>query len=353
MRSSRRGQGSITIQDVARAAGVSAMTVSRVVNGGANVRETTRVAVSEAIERLQYRPNAAARMLAAGDATQVGLLYANPSAAYLSQFLIGALAGARRAGCHLVLEPCEGDSAQEQADAAGQFAGAEVQGVILPPPLSGSAAVRDALDAAGIVSATIAMGDLAPGSLNVRIDDFGAAVAMTRHLLDLGHRDIGFIQGHPNQVASHERFRGFGWALEQAGLSPNPQWIEQGEFTFRSGTAAAKRLLARPSLPTAIFAANDEMAAAAVGVAHRRGLHVPADLSIVGFDDVALASNVWPELTTVRQPIAQMAETALAMLLARLRVRGQHGSDEAQEQVLPFELVVRESAGPPPAGRSA
>lgn len=348
MRSTRRSQGSVTIQDVAQAAGVSAMTVSRVVNGGTNVRESTRLAVAEAIERLQYRPNAAARTLAAGDATQIGLLYANPSAAYLSQFLVGALAGSRRAGCHLVLEPCEGESAEEQAEASRQFAGADVQGVILPPPLSESAAVHAELAAAGIQTVSIAMGRLTPGSLNVRIDDFEAGVAMTRHLIELGHRDIGFIRGNPNQVASHERFRGFEWALDQAGLKPNPAWIEQGYFTFRSGISAAKRMLAREPRPTAIFACNDEMAAAAVGVAHRLGLRVPDDISIVGFDDIALASNVWPELTTVRQPIAQMAETALALLLARLRMRGQADEEETQERVLPFELIVRESSGPPP-----
>ena len=340
------------MQDVARAAGVSAMPVSRVVNGGENVRESTRIAVREAIDRLQYRPNAAARTLAAGDATQIGLLYANPSAAYLSQFLIGSLAGARRAGCHLVLEPCEGDSPAEQGEATRQFAGAEVQGVILPPPLSESAPVQAELAAAGIPWVAIAMGKPPPESLNVRIDDFDAAVAMTRHLIDLGHTDIAFIRGNPNQVASHERHRGFVWAVEQAGLDPAKMRIEQGYFTFRSGTLAAERLLSRGTRPTAIFASNDDMAAAAVGVAHRQGLHVPGDVSIVGFDDTALATNIWPELTTVRQPIAQMAETAIALLLARLRGRGQ-GAESGQEQVLPFELVVRESSGAPPGARPA
>jgi LacI family transcriptional regulator len=116
------------------------MTVSRVVNGGANVRETTRTAVLEAIEKLNYSPNSAARSLAAGEATQIGLLYSNPSAAYLSQFLIGALAAARRAGCHLVLEACESERPDEQAEATRSFASTSVEGVILPPPLVGSRA---------------------------------------------------------------------------------------------------------------------------------------------------------------------------------------------------------------------
>lgn len=346
-RPSRRSRGTVTVQDVARAAGVSAMTVSRVVNGGANVRETTRVAVLEAIAKLNYSPNSAARSLAAGEATQIGLLYSNPSAAYLSQFLIGALAAARRAGCHLVLEACEGERADEQAEATRSFASTSVEGVILPPPLSEAAPVRAELEAAGIPWVSVAMGLPPERSLNVRIDDFGAASAMTRHLLDLGHRNIGFIRGNPNQTSSAERYRGFVAALEEAGIDLASVPVEQGYFTFRSGIVASERLLDRANPPTAIFASNDDMAAATVGVAHRRGLHVPQDLSVVGFDDTSLATTIWPELTTIRQPIAAMAEEALTQLLARLRT--ERSSDDAalKEKILDYQLIVRESSGPP------
>lgn len=347
-RSTRRTLGGVTVQDVARAAGVSAMTVSRVMNGGANVRENTRKAVLAAVEELDYRPNAAARSLAAGGTAQIGLLYANPSAGYLSQFLIGALEAARRAGAHLVLEACEDESAAAQAEAVRQLIDAEVRGVVLPPPLSESSAVRAALAAAGIPWAAIAMGSRETGTLNVRIDDFEAARAMTRHLVALGHRDIALIRGNPNQMASAERHRGFVAALEEAGIDPARVRVEQGLFTYRSGIDAAERLLAGPRMPTAIFAANDDMAAAAVGVAHRRGLQVPGDLSIVGFDDTAIATSIWPALTTIRQPISDMAEAAITMLLHRMRGRpGQHGA--AEEEVLPYELIIRESAGPPRA----
>jgi LacI family transcriptional regulator len=346
---SRRSRGSVTVQDVAREAGVSAMTVSRVVNGGTNVRETTREAVLAAIAKLNYSPNSAARSLAAGEATQIGLLYSNPSTAYLSQFLIGALAAARRAGCHLVLEACEGERPEEQAEATRGFIQTHVQGVILPPPLSEAGAVRDELEAAGIPWVSVAMGLPPAGSLNVRIDDFAAASAMTRHLIDLGHRTIGFIRGNPNQTSSGERYRGFMAAVEAAGLDLGAMPVEQGYFTFRSGIVASERLLDRPVPPTAIFASNDDMAAATVGVAHRRGLHVPQDLSVVGFDDTALATTMWPELTTVRQPIAAMAEAALTMLLDELRAPG---APEDGQQVLAHELIVRESSGPPPADRA-
>lgn len=332
---------------------MSAMTVSRVVNGGANVRASTRAAVLEAIERLNYSPNSAARSLAAGEATQIGLLYSNPSDAYLSQFLIGALAAARRAGCHLVVEACESDRPDGQAEATRAFAATEVEGVILPCPLSEAAPVQAELAAAEIPAVSVAIGVAVPGTLNVRIDDFGAAAAMTRYLLGLGHRNIGFIRGNPNQSSSLERYRGFVAALDEAGLSVKDMPVEQGYFTFRSGIIATERLLDRPNPPTAIFASNDDMAAAAVGVAHRRGLHVPQDLSIVGFDDTQLATAVWPELTTIRQPTAAMAEAALDMLLARLRSPEPPEPGKIEEQVLDYELMIRESAGPPPqaAGR--
>lgn len=348
---SRRSRGTVTVQDVAREAGVSAMTVSRVVNGGSNVRATTRDSVLAAIEKLNYSPNSAARSLAAGEATRIGLLYSNPSAAYLSQFLIGALAAARHAGCHLVLEACENERPDAQAEATRRFAATDVEGVILPCPLSEASPVQAELAAADIPAVCVAIGVAVPGTLNVRIDDFGAAAEMTRHLLDLGHRRIGFIRGNPNQSSSLERYRGFVSAIEQAGMTLADVAVEQGYFTFRSGIIATERLLDRADPPTAIFATNDDMAAAAVGVAHRRGMHVPQDLSVVGFDDTQLATTIWPELTTIRQPTAAMAEAALTMLLERLRSGHPVDPASADEKVLDYELIVRESAGPPPAAK--
>jgi LacI family transcriptional regulator len=347
----RRGRGIATIEDVARAAGVSAMTVSRVINGGKNVRESTRASVLEAVSQLSYSPNTAARSLAAGEATHIGLLYANPSAVYLSLFLIGALEAARRAGCYLLIESCEFENGAEQAEVARRFAKSEVEGVILPPPLSESRAILAELEAIGIPVVTVARGEPDPASLNVRIDDFEAAREMTRTLLELGHRNIGFIKGHPNHVASHDRHRGFLQALNDYGVDSIAAPIEQGYFTYRSGLAATERLLGRPQPPSAIFASNDDMAAAAVSVAHRRGLHIPGDLSIVGFDDTSLATNVWPELTTVKQPIAEMAEAAVELLLASLRSRRSGGDEQPAERVLDHSLITRESAGPP--GRTA
>jgi LacI family transcriptional regulator len=333
-KASRRSRGSATIEDVARLAGVSAMTVSRVINGKRNVRDSTREAVLTAIEELNYSPNTAARTLAAGEATHIGLLYANPSAAYLSQFLVGALEGARKTGAQLVLESCESESASEQAETTRRFLQSGLDGIILPPPLSESMAVHAEVSAAKMPMVTVAMGLPHGESLNVRIDDFAAAKEITTYLLGLGHREVGFVRGHPSMTASSERLRGFIAALEDAGLDPQAAAIEQGYFTYRSGLVAAERLLARDRRPAAV-----------VNIAHRRGLDVPRDLSVVGFDDTMPATTVWPELTTIRQPVAEMAENAIELLMADLR-NGDDGERET-ERVLRHELIIRDSAAPP------
>ena len=345
-KASRRSRGTVTIDDVARVAGVSAMTVSRVINGKRNVRDSTRDAVLHAIDELNYSPNTAARTLAAGEATHIGLLYANPSAAYLSQFLVGALEGARKTGAQLVLEACVSESASEQAETARHFLQSGLDGLILPPPLSESMAVHSEVSAAKMPIVTVAMGLPHEETLNVRIDDFAAARDITTHLVKLGHRRIGFIRGHPAMSASSERYRGFVAALEEAGIDSADAPVEQGYFTYRSGLVAAERLIAREPRATAIFASNDDMAAAAVNIAHRAGLDVPKDLSVVGFDDTMPATTVWPELTTIRQPVADMAEAAIELLMTDLRREGED-KDRDTERVLGHKLVIRDSAGPP------
>ena len=347
-RPGRRGRGGVTIQDVARLAGVSPMTVSRVVNGEKNVREATREAVLAAVRSLDYTPNAAARSLAGAEATHIGLLHSNPSASYLSKFLVGALEGCRRAGCHLVVDSCGEGEAEERA-AAMRLVDDQVDGVILPAPLSEFPHILGEFDAAGIPVVGVAVGKTPPDRLNVRIDDHRAAYDVTRHLLDLGHRRIGFIRGHPNQSASERRWRGFADALLEAGVDPARAAVEQGYFSYRSGLEAAERLLDRDPELTAVFASNDDMAAATVNVAHLRGLQVPEDLSVAGFDDTGIAITVWPELTTVRQPVEAMAEAALDLLLTELRARRSGGSVTPAEQVLEHTRVIRDSAAAPRA----
>jgi LacI family transcriptional regulator len=341
---SRRSRGTVTIEDVAREAGVSTMTVSRVINKGKNVREETRENVLQAIDRLRYSPNTAARSLAAGHATRIGLLYSNPSAAYLSQFLVGSLHTARSAGCHLMIEQCDTEDPVLQREAAQQFVEAGVEGVVLPPPVSESEPIIEELRNADIPVVTVAMGRV-ENSLNVRMDDYGAAMQLTEYLIGLGHRRLAHITGAPGHIATVMRERGFRDAAANAGIKQ--VLVEPGHFTFRSGLDAAEKILDGKDRPTAIFACNDDMAAGVVSVAHRQGLQVPGDLSVVGFDDTSLATSVWPELTTVRQPVSAMAGAALDMLLGALRARRRGDPIAQSERVLDHELVIRQSASSP------
>jgi len=342
----RRQRGSLTIHDVARYAGVSPMTVSRVINGEKNVRDSTRQAVNAAIRHLNYAPNPAARSLAGADLVRIGLLYSNPSAAYLSEFLVGSLDQCSRANIQLIVEKCDEPGAQA---AATRLVGSGIDGIILPPPLCDVAEVIRALAEANVPAVAVATGKPPADVSAVRIDDFAAAQAMTRHLIGLGHRRIGFIKGHPNQTASRQRLEGHLAALAEAGVAADDGLIAQGYFSYRSGFEAADQLLAGPAGPTAIFASNDDMAAAAVSVAHRRGLDVPGDLTVVGFDDSAIATTVWPELTTIRQPIADMSRQAVTLLADEIRSRRAGEKAQHPHALQDFALIRRQSDGPPRA----
>lgn len=339
----RRGQP--TMADVARMAGVSAMTVSRVMNGKGLVRESTRRKVAEAVAALNYTPNQEARNLAGSRPIRVGFLYSNPSAAYLSEFLVGLLSQSGLNNVQLFVEKCE--AGDQEAEHTRRLVDNGLDGIILPPPLCDSAAVLATIADAGIPAVVVACGLPDPRVGAVSIDDRDAAHAMTRHLLRLGHQRIGFIVGHPNQTASARRLEGYRAALAEGGADASEELVVQGMFTYRSGLDAAEHLLALAQRPTAIFASNDDMAAAAVAVAHRLGLDVPGDLTVTGFDDTALATTIWPELTTVRQPIAGMAREAVQSLVRRVRAL-RDGVDAAPEQVrMDFELVRRQSDAAP------
>jgi len=345
-RTKRRTTQAVKIEDVARQAGVSAMTVSRVMNRESGVRAGTREKVLKAVKALNYQPNRAARRLARGADVHIGLIYANPSDNYLGRFLHGALGAAQRTDNHLIVDICDENSPASYVSSALRLSKANIAGVILPPPISGSQEILSVFDELQIPVATVANRDNARKFSDISIDDEGAAAEMTRHLIELGHRRIGFIQGQPDQASSALRERGFRREMERAGLEVEPKCIAPGQFTYRSGVEAAERLLDQTTTPTAIFASNDDMAAAAIGVAHRRGLVVPDDLSVVGFDNSPSAISVWPELTTIDQPVSAMAAAAFDLILQE--VEGRVDADDAPTDNLPLEckLIVRGSSGP-------
>lgn len=318
------------------------MTVSRVINGFASVQADTREKVQAAIATLGYVPNVAARALAGAKQCRVAMLYSNPSSAYLSEFLVGSLDGAAEHDAQLIIEHWDGN---EPVDAlARRLQSHHIDAVLLPPPLCEHQALLDALDSQSLPVAQVATGVPTGPHSTVTIDDADAAKAMTCHLLALGHRRIGFISGNQEQSVSALRRQGYEQALAEAGMPADPQLIVAGSYTYRSGLHAAEALLGLPERPTAIFASNDDMAAAAVAVAHRRRLDVPGDLSICGFDDTAIATTIWPELTTIRQPIARMAKAAMDML--NRAAHGDRSDPRPESRRLGFELIVRASSGP-------
>jgi LacI family transcriptional regulator len=319
------------------------MTVSRVINDGASVRETTRKAVQDAIRELSYQPNLAARSLVTAGELRIGVIYSNPSAAFMSDFLVGVFEEASQAGARLILVRGESGHPPPPQELEKLLA-AGVQGVVLAPPLGESAVVRDIFRAAGLPVAVVAAGRPPIDAISVRIDDRQASWTMTRHLLDLGHRRIGFIVGNPDQTGSAERLEGARAAVAAVDGAELVQ--AQGAFTYDSGLRAAEQLLDRAPAPTAIFASNDDMAAAVVSVAHRRRLDVPRDLTVVGFDDATVATTLWPPLTTIRQPVRQMAAVALDRLMRAVRSPGPDGGATA-DYVLDHALVERQSTAPP------
>src|SRR3954463_13773034 len=246
----RRKGGAVTIHEVARHASVSPMTVSRVINGESNVRDTTRELVMQAVRALNYRPNPAARVLAGARDTRIALIYSNPSASYLSEMLVGALDGSHRTAAQLVLDRWDSlKPAQEKA--AAQKLAEGIAGVILPPPLCESKAIAAAFAAENVPAVALATGRAHEDVSCVRIDDFNAAREMTQHLIAHGHTRIAFIKGQPTQTASGQRLAGFEAAMEEAGHEIDPSLVIQGFFSYKSGLEGAREIIARKKIPTA------------------------------------------------------------------------------------------------------
>ncbi len=324
-----------TISDVARAAGVSIKTVSRVLNKERYVRQDTRDRVESAMAALAFSPSLAARTLAGKRSHQIALIYDNHSPYYMHAIQEGVWARCREGGVRLLAQPADVASPTIAAEVGGLIDETHVDGIILSSPVTDCAEVLGELERRGIPFVRISPGTNHALTSSVYMDDVGAADDMTTHLINLGHRRIGFIVGHPNHMASEQRRMGYARALDRAGIAYDAGLVQPGEFDFASGARAGEVLLSLDARPTAVFASNDDMAAGVLTVAHARGIGVPDDLSVAGFDDTPLAQLVWPPLTTIRQPTRDLAHAAASLLFERV--------DGVEHRRLQHDLVVRGS----------
>jgi LacI family transcriptional regulator len=340
-----------TIEDVASLAGVSIKTVSRVVNREPNVRASTQEKVENAVAKLQYRPNPSARDLASHRARLIVLVYDDPSAyeapsaGYIIKMQEGALRACRPDGFELLIHPCNfrdsdvGDKLQEQISQV------RPSGIVVAAPLSNMPAIVEAVKATNTPYVRLSTGTGNGSEYQVATNDREISAEMTRYLASLGHKRIAFIKGDPTHKAVGNRFAGYQDGLEQSGLPFNEELVVEGDLSTGSGEECAKQLLQLEHPPTAIFSANDDMAAGVVRVANRRGIRIPDELSVAGCDDISLAKLIFPSLTTIRQPLRAMAEAA-----SRALIDGSRGAPHsAGIETIPGTIEVRESTGPVPA----
>lgn len=331
----------IRIEDVAAAAGVSMKTVSRVLNHEPNVREETRRRVEEVVARLQYRPNPSARSLAGQRSYVVALAYDNPSRNYLMEIQSGVLEACRAQHYTLVLAPVTFGQRGYMADITSLVEHFGLDGVLLIPPLTDDKVLLAQLEEHEIPFASISPRSRR-GRIGVTVDEHAAVCDLVAELIALGHRRIGHIKGHKAHGACAWRFTGYRDALERAGIDFDPDLVVDGEFTFESGVHGANQLLDLKDPPTAIFAANDDTAAGVIRVAGLRGLSVPRDLSVCGFDDTPISRHIFPALTTVRQPTRDMGRVATLELLNSIR-----DPDAGRMVPIQYTLELRESIAAP------
>jgi LacI family transcriptional regulator len=335
-----------TIIDVAKHAGVSIKTVSRVINNVKTVKPQIRERVTRAIEKLDYHPNPSARGLGGNRSYLLGLLYDISCGYYTTSVLAGAIERSRAAKYQIVMQPCDYNSPTLTDDLARNVRQSRVDGVLVTPPLSDLSAVTTVLESHNIPFVRIAPGKHTDTYRSVCTNDRESCASMTEQLASLGHQRISFIIGNPDHAAVMDRYRGYLDGLRACGLRLDKSLVVQGYNSHASGVQCARKLLnvAPGKRPTAIFASNDEMAAGALSVAHSMGLGVPEDVSVVGFDDAPLASQVWPALTTIKQPIPDMAGEAVELLVRTLRGEPADHS----KHMLPSSLTFRQSTGPAP-----
>lgn len=344
----RRNQ-SVTISHVAADAGVSLQTVSRVINHEPNVRPEMKARVQASIEKLNYVPSIAAQRMSGSRSYLILVINdrertiaewrARRGADWVDQMLLGGMLTCAEHGYRMIFELVDTHNDHVERELSGTIAALQPDGIILTPPHSENPLITNLLDRKNIPFARI--GSLSPGSgFAIHMGDAGSAKQATEHLIGLGHQRIGFIAGAPDYNLSHWRVDGWRTAMAEAGLS-DTGLCAQGDFSYESGRVAAAALLDLQPAPTAIIASNDQMALAALDIAHERHLHVPQDLSLISFDNTPVVRFTTPQLTAVDQPVAATFSKAVELLIH------QATSPSAEPYLVSGSLVERASTAPP------
>ena len=329
----------VTIKDVSNDAGVSIKTVSRVINKEKNVSEKTKEIVIKSIQKLGFKPNKSAQSLRSKRSHMIALLYNNPNKHYLADIQGGILRLCKETGYNLVLQECDYTNVNLGLEITEFIDDFSIDGLIVTPPLSDMNEFLEHLNQTQTEYSIIAPSNTRKVKSYVSSNDYEASYAMTNKIINKGHLNIGFIKGHHKHSASHLRFNGFTEALKDRGMSLNSEWVKEGNFSFDSGFSAGLELLKSHNKPSVIFASNDYMAAGVMKAAQMNGINIPLDLSLVGFDDSPLAAQLWPSLTTIRQPVEDMAYHAAKLLLGNIDGL----SEEMDSKEFISELILRES----------
>jgi LacI family transcriptional regulator len=340
-----------TISDVAELAGVSIKTVSRVLNNEPYVNVITKDAVSAAALQLNYVPHPSARNLARSTSLTIGLVYSaaiDGTAAIIPHYSQGIQAGTleacKRLGFGILLLPYHRDELGLPEKIVTQARQRRVSGLLITAPICNLPGVLQAILKAELPSVCIGLNEPTEQIPTVDVNNFESSLKMTRHLLSLGHRRIAFVKGFFAALDGSDRLAGFKKAMEEAGIPVECDLVVQGDHSFESGVKCGEQLLSLSVPPTAVFANNDDMAAGVMHSAYRRGMKLPENLSVVGFDDSEVARTIWPQLTTVHQPLIEMAEAATEKLVQMLRPNDDKSAVKPNRQQFQCDLVIRGSA---------
>jgi LacI family transcriptional regulator len=332
----------VTIRDVARVAGVSVATVSRVLNESGPVADDTRVRIHRVAEEMRYAPNGAARSLSMRRSGTLGVLLPDLYGEFFSEVIRGLDQAAQREKYHLLLSSSHND--RTDIEAALQAMRGRVDGLVLMSPHIDvqvlSANLPESLPVVLLNSAVES-----PDFDTLAVDNYGGAREMTLHLASHGHRRIGMVRGPEPNHDAYERLRGYRDALREAGLQHDAELEMEGDFTEESGFQAARRLLALADRPTALFAANDSSALGAISALREAGVAVPGEMAVAGFDDIPISRFLTPPLSSVRVSINELGAQAMQQLVRAVADENRHARVHL---TLPTELVIRESCGCPP-----